>query len=144
MWNFRLFQQARCEVIFKYTNYNLLEHEWIRTGIRTLETQIDEKNKHIEARQNVTGSYKKKSVSLRVSRHLLYHQEKSSLIGMGRSSLYSFMKLSINISSSKITAEIIQCISWKRSKLVQHFGVQYWRSFFTIFTYTGQKILSCF
>ena len=58
MGNFRLFQQARCEVIVQYTNCNLLSHEWIRTGIRTLEAQIDEKNKSIEARQNVTGSYK--------------------------------------------------------------------------------------
>ena len=62
MGNFRLFQQARCEVIAKYTNCNLLEHEWIRTGIRTLGAQLDEKNKNIEARQNVTGSYKKKGV----------------------------------------------------------------------------------
>ena len=31
-------------------------------GIRTLEAQIDEKNKNIEAWQNFTGSYKKKSV----------------------------------------------------------------------------------
>ena len=62
MGNFRLFQQARFEVIVKCTNYNLLEHEWITTGIRTLEAQIDGKNKDIEARQNVTGSYKKKSV----------------------------------------------------------------------------------
>ena len=60
MGNFGLFQQARCEVIVKYTNYNLLEHEWIRTGIRTLEAQIDEKNKIIQAQQNVTGSYRKK------------------------------------------------------------------------------------
>ena len=59
MGNFRLFQQARCEVIVKYTNRNLLEHESIRTGTRTLEAQIDQKNKNIEARQNVTGSYKK-------------------------------------------------------------------------------------
>ena len=59
MGNFGLFQQARCEVSVKYTNYNLLEHEWIRTGIRTLETQIDGKKKNMEARQNVTGSYKK-------------------------------------------------------------------------------------
>ena len=44
----------------KYTNCKLLEHKWIRTGIRTLEAQVDEKNKNIEARQNVTGSYKKK------------------------------------------------------------------------------------
>ena len=45
MRNFRLFKQARarCEVIVKYTNCNLLEHEWIRTGIRTLKAQIDEK-----------------------------------------------------------------------------------------------------
>ena len=62
MGNFWLFQQARCEAIVKYTNCNLLEHESIRTGIRTLEPQIDEKNKNIEARQNVTGSSKKKSV----------------------------------------------------------------------------------
>ena len=62
MGNFWLFQQARCEVIVKYTNCNLLEHEWIRTVIRTLDTQIDEKNKNIEARQNVTGSYVKMSV----------------------------------------------------------------------------------
>ena len=55
-----LFQQARCKVIVKYTNCNLLEHAWIRTGIRTLEAQIDEKNKSIEAWQNVTGSYKKR------------------------------------------------------------------------------------
>ena len=62
MGKFRLFQQAKCEVIVKCTNCNLLEHEWIRTGTRTFEAQIDEKNKNIEARQNVTGSYKKKSV----------------------------------------------------------------------------------
>ena len=62
MENFRLSQQARCEVIAKYVNFNLLEHEWIRTGIRTLEAQIDEKNKNIEAPQNVTGSYEKMSV----------------------------------------------------------------------------------
>ena len=37
------FQEARCEVIVKCTNCNLLEHEWIRTEIRTLEAQIDEK-----------------------------------------------------------------------------------------------------
>ena len=60
MGSFRLFQQARCEVIVKYTNFNLLEHEWIGTGIRTLEAQIDDNNKNIEARQNVTGSYKKR------------------------------------------------------------------------------------
>ena len=34
----------------------------LRIGIRTLEAQIDEKTKNIEAGQNVTGSYKKKSV----------------------------------------------------------------------------------
>ena len=60
MGNFRLFQQVTWEVVVKYTNNNLLEHEWIRTGIRTLEAQIDEKNKNIEARQNVAGSSKKK------------------------------------------------------------------------------------
>ena len=41
MGNFRLFQQARSEVIVKYTNCNLLEHEWTRT------VQNDEKNKKI-------------------------------------------------------------------------------------------------
>ena len=51
--------RARCEVIVKNTNCNLLEHESIRTVIRTLDAQFDEKNKNIEARQNVTGSYKK-------------------------------------------------------------------------------------
>ena len=54
--NFRLFQQARCKVIVKYTNCNLSEHEWIKT----LEAQIDEKNENIETRQNVTRSYKKR------------------------------------------------------------------------------------
>ena len=43
MGNFWLFQQARCEVIVKYINCNLSEHEWIRTEIRTLEAQIDGK-----------------------------------------------------------------------------------------------------
>ena len=43
MGNFWLFQQATCEVIVKYTNCNLLEHEWIRTGIRTLEAQLKKK-----------------------------------------------------------------------------------------------------
>ena len=56
MGNFRFFQQARCEVLAKYTSCNLLEHEWITTGIRTLDAQIDEKNKNIETRKNVTGS----------------------------------------------------------------------------------------
>ena len=60
MGNFLLFQQAMCEVIVKYPNCDLFEHEWIRTGIRTLQAQIDEKNKNIEARQNVTGSFKKR------------------------------------------------------------------------------------
>ena len=54
---------STCKVLsIKYKNFNLLEHERIRTGIRTLEVQIDEKNKNIEARQYVTGSYKKKSL----------------------------------------------------------------------------------
>ena len=38
-----------CEVIVQYTSCNLLEHEWIRIGIRTIEAQIDEKNKNIRA-----------------------------------------------------------------------------------------------
>ena len=59
MDNFRFSQQAKCEVIVKYTYRNLLEYEWLRTGIRTLEAQIDEKNKDIEAWQNITTSYKK-------------------------------------------------------------------------------------
>ena len=59
MGNFLLFQQTRHKVTVKYTNCNLLEYEWIRIGIRTLEAQIDEKN-NIEAWQNFTGSYKKK------------------------------------------------------------------------------------
>ena len=59
MGNFLLFQQGSYGVIVKYISCNLLEHEWIRTRIRTLEPQIDEKNKNIEVRQNVTGSYKK-------------------------------------------------------------------------------------
>ena len=63
MENLRLIQQARCEVIVKYINCNFLEHQWIRTGIRTLEAQIDENNENTGARQKVTGSYKKKSVS---------------------------------------------------------------------------------
>ena len=54
--------RARCEVIVKNTNCNLLEHESIRTVIRTLDAQFDEKNKNIKARQNVAGSYKKSSV----------------------------------------------------------------------------------
>ena len=62
MGYFWLFQQARCEVIVKYANCNLLVQEWTRTRTRTLESQTDEKNKNIEARQNVTGSYKKNSV----------------------------------------------------------------------------------
>ena len=60
----------------KYTNFNLLEHEWIRTGIRTLEAQIDEKNKNIEARQCVTGSYKKDFITKNVELthgQLCYH-----------------------------------------------------------------------
>ena len=46
MGNFRLFEQARCKVMVKYTNYNLLEHELIRKGTRKLEAQIDERNKN--------------------------------------------------------------------------------------------------
>ena len=33
-----------------------------KNRIRTLGAQIEEKNKNIEVRQNITGSYKKKSV----------------------------------------------------------------------------------
>ena len=74
MGHFRLFLQARCEVIVRYKNSNLLEHEWIRTGIRTLEAQIDEKNKSIEARENVTGSYKKGCIyTYQNNNQSLYH-----------------------------------------------------------------------
>ena len=55
MRNFRLFQQPTCEVIVKYTNCNLLEHGRIRTGIRTLEARIYEKNKNTETRKNVSS-----------------------------------------------------------------------------------------
>ena len=54
-----------------------------KNRIRTLEAQIDEKNKNIEARQNVTDSYKKKSVS---------SQKKLDLI-------YSFVEIRFDISS---------------------------------------------
>ena len=33
---------------------------FLKWEIRTLEAQIDDKNKNIEARQNVAGSYKKR------------------------------------------------------------------------------------
>ena len=59
MRNFWLFQQAGCEVIAKYTNCNLLEHEWIWVGIKTLWGSNWGRNKNNEARQIVTGSYKK-------------------------------------------------------------------------------------
>ena len=66
LWNGFFFLYSvfsTCKVLsIKYKNFNLLEHERIRTGIRTLEVQIDEKNKNIEARQYITGSYKKKSL----------------------------------------------------------------------------------
>ena len=61
MGNFWLFQQARCEVIAKNTNFISLEHEWIRTGTGTLEAQIDKK-KNIEAWQSDTGSKKKEDI----------------------------------------------------------------------------------
>ena len=59
---FPAFSTGQVWIIVKYTNCNLLEHERIRKGIRTLEAQIDEKTKNIKARQNVTGSYKRKRV----------------------------------------------------------------------------------
>ena len=62
MRNFWLFQQAGCEVIAKYTNCNLLEHEWIWVGIKTLWGSNWGRNKNNEARQIVTGSYKKKCI----------------------------------------------------------------------------------
>ena len=61
MGNFRHFQQARREVIVKFTNCNLLEHELNKNRNKNtqIRAQIDEKN-NIEALQNVTGSYIKK------------------------------------------------------------------------------------
>ena len=38
----------------------MLELTWLRTGIRTFESEIGQKNKNIEAQQNFTGSYKKR------------------------------------------------------------------------------------
>ena len=61
MGNFRLFQQAR-EVIVKYTNWDLLEHEWIRTGIRSLEAQIDDKKQEHQSSAKCYWFLLKKSV----------------------------------------------------------------------------------
>ena len=72
----------------QYPNCNLLEHEWIRTGIRTPEAQIDEKNKNIEGRQNVTGSYKKK----RVQWFYFHFQEQSVKVAVKMSFSLHFMK----------------------------------------------------
>ena len=55
------FQEARCEVIVKCTNCNLLEHEWIRTEIRTLEAQIDEKVKTLKLGKMLLVLIKKKN-----------------------------------------------------------------------------------
>ena len=43
MGNFRLFQQASCEIIVNYANCNLLERELIRTGIRNLRLKLTKK-----------------------------------------------------------------------------------------------------
>ena len=72
MKNFWLFKQTKCEEIVKYTNGNLLELEWIRTWIRTLDVYIGEKNKNIETRQNVTGSYKKNECNYIQKMYKLY------------------------------------------------------------------------
>ena len=55
------FQEGRCEVIVKCTNCNLLEHEWIRTEIRTLEAQIDEKVKTLKLGKMLLVLIKKKN-----------------------------------------------------------------------------------
>ena len=55
------FQEARCEVIVKCTSCNLLEHEWIRTEIRTLEAQIDEKVKTLKLGKMLLVLIKKKN-----------------------------------------------------------------------------------
>ena len=55
------FQEAWCEVIVKCTNCNLLEHEWIRTEIRTLEAQIDEKVKTLKLGKMLLVLIKKKN-----------------------------------------------------------------------------------
>ena len=59
MGTFRIFQQARCEAIVKYTNCNLLEHEMNKNRNKNTWGSNWRKNKNIEARQNVTGSYKR-------------------------------------------------------------------------------------
>ena len=61
MGNFRLLQQTRCEVIATYTNCNLLDNGWIRTGIRTLVAQIDGKKEHWSSAKRY-WFFKKKSV----------------------------------------------------------------------------------
>ena len=63
MGNFWLFQQARCEVIAKYTNCISLEHEWIRTGTGTLEAQIDKKKRTLKLGK-VILVLKKKRISI--------------------------------------------------------------------------------
>ena len=63
-----IFSQARCEVIVKYTNCNLLDNGWIRTGIRTLVAQIDGKKEHWSSaksywfllKKECTGVYQKR------------------------------------------------------------------------------------
>ena len=57
MENSWLFQQARCEVTVKYTSSNLLEHEWIRTGIRTWGSNWQKKIRPLKLSKMFTGSY---------------------------------------------------------------------------------------
>ena len=60
LYDFYIFSTGQVWNNWQVYKLHLLEHEWIRTGIIKFEAQIEEKNNNIEARQNVTGSYKKR------------------------------------------------------------------------------------
>ena len=57
-----IFSQARYEVIVKYTNCNLVDNGWIRTGIRTLVAQIDGKKEHWSSAKSYWFLLKKDSI----------------------------------------------------------------------------------
>lgn len=90
--NFQLFQQARCELIAKYINYNLLEHEWLRTGIRT----IDEKIRTMEFGKMLLVLQKEKSVMtkfqqcylLKIQQFNMRHQPGGKKISKEKVSFY--------------------------------------------------------
>ena len=65
MGNFWFFKNASCEVIVRYTRLNLLEHEWIKKGIRKLETQIGQKKEHWSSAKCYWFLKKKKSARTR-------------------------------------------------------------------------------